>query len=287
MGFFTNPRKALLTPVMKACKVLFIPVIGAPLMMAPHASAAVTVTSSTSAPTTAGTADLFYLPGPQYEANTIDGDSTFTGDNDQYTYVSGDRPSKILSFTTSSASTNYTLSSITVQQVEQLGNEANGTYAGVQNGQGFQVQFGTISGTTLSPAYTDTSATYTGTGFSDTGDTGTGTYDGGQGIYVTFTFPTPLTLAASTSYYFELTSGAGSPYFEMNSTSAIGYPGGGAYVDDTPGQLDADNTVTADTGEFAFVAGLTATAVPEPTTAALGLAVASLMLARRRRASTF
>jgi uncharacterized protein (TIGR03382 family) len=154
----------------------------------------------------------------------------------------------------------------------------------VQSGQGFQVQFGGISGTTLSPIYTDTSATYTGAGFSDVGDNGTGTYDGGQGIYVTFTFPTPLTLAPSTPYYFELTSGSGSPYFEMNSTSAIGYPGGGAYVGDTGGQLDSDNTVTADTGEFAFVAGLTATSVPEPTTATLGLAFASLLLGRRRRA---
>ncbi len=265
--------------------MLSIPLICAPLFVATQgASAAVVVTSSAAAPTTAGTADLFYLPGPQFEANTINGDSTFTGDNDAYTYVSSDRNSKILSFTTGSASTSYTLNSITVQQVEQLGNQANGTYANVQSGQDFQVQFGNISGTTLLPTYTDTSAAYTGSGFSDVGDTGTGTYDGGQGIYLTFTFPTPLTLAASTSYYFELTSGAGSPYFEMNSTSAIGYAGGGAYVGDTPGQLDADNTVTADTGEFAFVAGLTAISVPEPTTAALGLAFAPLLLARRRRA---
>ena len=238
------------------------------------AHAAVSVTSSLTAPTTSAE-DQFYLPGSVEEADTM-GTHANSGANDALTYVANDRTSKGMSFTTGSNAGGYTLSSITVQHILWPTFATNGTFYGVANGNTFDFGFGTISGSTLTPVFTTAAATYSGAGISGGGTSGTGTYFtfdlSGEGL---------ATLAPNTTYYFEIASGTGNPFFEMNSTSADGYAGGQAFAGNDASILDADNVVPLSSGDFAFHVDLAA--VPEPSAALLG-GLGILGLLRRRRA---
>jgi hypothetical protein len=238
------------------------------------AQAAVTITSSTTAPTT-GLDDQFYLPGSIEEANTM-GTHTNSGANDALTYVANDRESKGMSFTTGSNAGGYTLSTITIQHVQWPTFVTNGTFYGVANGNTFDFEFGTISGSTLSSILTTTAA-YSGAGIS----TGVGTV--GTGTYFTFDVSSEglAVLAPNTTYYFEIASGTGNPFFELNNTSADGYAGGQAFAGNNVSVLDTDNAISLSSGDFAFHAALTA--VPEPSAAFLG-GFGILGLLRRRRA---
>lgn len=244
------------------------------ILSAAIAPAAVTVTSSLTAPST-DAADQYYLPGQIDEANTINGSGTASDANDESTYVA-ERTSKIMTFTTGNNAGGYELSSITVQQVQWSTFVTNGTWVGIGTGDTFSFRFGTISGSTLTPTFTTGAATYTGPTIVQNGTSGTG-------FFLTFDLSgeSLADLAANTTYFFEITRGSGSfPYFEMNSTSANGYAGGQAYRGDNGGLLDADNAVNALPGDFAFHADLAA--VPEPEAALLG-SFGLLALLRRRR----
>jgi hypothetical protein len=237
------------------------------------AHGAVVITSGLAAPTT-DLDDQFYLPGSVAESATM-GTHANSGANDALTYVANDRTSKGMSFTTGSNAGGYTISSITVQHVLWPTFVTNGTFYGVANGNTFDFEIGTISGSNLTPILT-TAATYSGAGISGAGTSGTGTYFtfdlSGEGL---------AALAPNTTYYFEIASGTGNPFFELNSTSADGYAGGQAFAGNNASILDTDNVVSLSSGDFAFHAGLTA--IPEPSAALLG-GLGILGLLRRRRA---
>lgn len=246
------------------------------------AHAAVSATFTGTAPTV-GAHDQAYLPGSVDETATmtIDGANGTSGENDLLTYVANDRSSKGMSFTTGSNAGGYSLTSLSLQHIGWTTFMSNGTFYNLQNGDTFDLRIGTISGTTLTPIFT-TTATYTGGAFAN------GTNSSGTGNFLTFDLSgvdeqTALgTLSANTMYFFEIASGTGDPFLELNSTAANGYAGGYAFRGDNASVVDADGTVTLppNGGDFAFHAGLTA--IPEPSAALLG-GLGMLGLLRRRR----
>jgi hypothetical protein len=253
-------------------KKTFASVLGMALS-ATAVRAAIIVTSSGTTPTT-DVSDQFYLPVNVEEAATIGGSATNAASNDGFTYVANDRSSKGMSFTTGANVGGYSISSITIQNVIWPTLATGGSWSNVQNNDTFDFRFGTISGTSLSSLYSGT-ATYNGAAMVQNGTRGTGLYFtfslAGEGI---------ATLAANTTYFFEVASGTGDPFFELNNTAANGYVGGQAFAGNNNSVLDTDSTISLSNGDFAFHADLAA--VPEPASMLLG-AVGMISLLRRRR----
>jgi len=114
----------------------------------------------------------------------------------------GDRPARGMTFTTG-GDAGYTLNSITLQAALDQGD--NGDYT---------IRVGTISGTTFSAVFSET--------------TGTVTVDVAVDDYVTFTFSTPVALAANTVYGIDV-GRPGSGWHSYRNTDDSSYTGGSAY----------------------------------------------------------
>jgi hypothetical protein len=221
----------------------------------------VVVTNSATAPVTSAD-DQSYLPGNVDETATmtVDGTNNNSGENDLLTYVANDRSSKGMSFTTGPHAQGYALGSITVQHIGWNVFTTNGTFFTIAPGNTFDIRIGTISGNTLTPLYT-TIGTYSGARIPTTGNGA----NSGTGSYFTFDLSGAAeqagigTLAPNTTYFFEIASGTGNPFLELNNTAANGYAGGFAFRGDNTSVVDADGTVTAppNGGDFAFHADLT------------------------------
>ncbi len=270
------------------------------------AQAQVPVTSTTTTPTP-GYYDQYYLPGGVVEGNDtigspdtndayagIMGNPPYSGNNDQYTYVSyGDRTSKAQSFTTGSAPLGYALKSFTFQQAQGTNGAGgngngwinNGTYFLLSTGDALKVRLGTISGGPLGATYTtilETNATYTGTTYSG----GSQTY--ALGIYFNFDLSgANLTLNPNTTYFVEIMTTAGSggnDHFELNNTDTNPISGtfppiylkGQALVGNTGSDLDRTGAfgTVANGGEFAFLAQTPAVGAPTVAATAKPSAVA-------------
>ena len=212
------------------------------------------VESPTNQPPVPGYYDQYFLPTELAIKTT----TSFGDDADSY--VAHDRVSKGQTFKTGSSPLGYTLNSITIQHILfSTGN--GGTYGSFPNGSLVRFRFGTISGSTLTPIFVTTNATYSGPGLTDAGDSGTGDYFtfnlSGAGIG---------TLAANTTYFFELAPTVNPEYFEMmnriNSTTNTTYTNGTSFKGDDIALLDADLTVNLTAGEFMFDANLTAVGAP-------------------------
>lgn len=197
-----------------------------------------TVSASSDSPVT-DSFDEFYLPGTVNDAANID------AGNDASTYLAFDRGSKGMSFTTGSDPLGYTLNAITIQQVS-----STPTYSNLQNGDGFEFRFGTLSGTTKTVLYQTASAAYIGDPIVVENNAGTGKF-------LTFHLASAGigTLAPNTIYYFEVATELGDAYIELNGTSADGYLKGAAFGGQTNATID--ETFLAMTGDRAFHADLT------------------------------
>ena len=224
-------------------------------------------------PPVVGPYDQAYLPGAVSEATQAMAPSygypeNFSGDNDVYTYVAGDKASKGQTFTTGPNPSGYILNSVTVRHIFWGTNFlSNGTYMSIPTGAALLFRFGTISGTTITSSILTTNAVYSGTALNMAGGSGTG-------IYFTFSLAGAGigTLAPNTTYFFELASSGNPPYFELHNTGTNVssppfpplYTNGTAFYGDTLANLDQSLTVNLPPfgGEFAFDANLAAVGAP-------------------------
>ncbi len=252
---------------------LRITALGSALLcvLASLGQAAVIVSVSATAPAQ-DAGDQYYLPGVGINDADLVG-----GGGDGFTYVAHNRPSKGQTFTTGADPLGYSLSAITVQQVQfATGN----TFWNVANGAQFEFAFGSISGTAKTQLFHTTSAT---TNFALTGP------NNGSGQYISFDLSAESlpTLSANSVYYFEVTTTSNPLYFELNGTSVDGYAGGQSFSGSVNATITAAEAATFTTGDFAFHADLTGlSSIPEPASFASlagGLMFAASLCRRKRR----
>jgi alpha-D-xyloside xylohydrolase len=218
------------------------------------------LTGSASQPSTDAD-DAYYLPTAINDADNIGGSgiSTSAG-NDEDTYVAADRSSKGQTFTTGSNPAGYDLQSFTIQHVQWPTYLTNGTYYNLQPGDRFEVQIGTLSGTTKSPVYIG-SAVYSGSALANP----TSPNNKGSGTYFTFDLSSAEmpTLAPNTVCYFEIAADAGDPYFELNGSRTGTYAGGTAFRGNTGADLGLIGTgVNVLAGDRAFHVDLAKVTAP-------------------------
>lgn len=246
------------------------PTLGALLAcLCATAQAQISVTTNSAAPSI-GADDVYYLPGPVDEATgalSNGGDNIASSDNDALTYIASGRTSKGQSFTTGSNPNGYLIRSVTVRRVRWSSYLDNGTYMSIVNASSYPFRFGSISGTSLTPTVT-TNAVYSGANLG-------GFTSGDADLYFTFNVSSLGlgTLAANSTYFFEIATPT-SGFFELHNTRTGSlYAGGDAFHGDNNNVLDADDTVTAVDGDFAFHVkllpggGPTVTAVAVPSSA--------------------
>jgi PEP-CTERM motif len=238
-----------------------------------NADAQVSFGGSLTAPVI-GASDQYFLGGAGSDTNNLDGSAVlagnYTGDNDQDTYVAADKTAQGQTFTAGSNAQGYSLNSFTFQHVNYVNNGIfNGTYWNVPNGSTLQYAIGIDNGGVLTQLAGGTTAGYSGASIS--GGSNNLPYGAGTGTYFTFGLSgLNLTLAANTTYYFELAST--SDYLELNGLGGASVAGAEAFSGGTTAATDTANN--ADNGERTFDASLTA--VPEPGTVAL-MGVAGLL----------
>jgi hypothetical protein len=219
-------------------KTKLIAAIAAGIGLAAFSVNAATMTVSASAPTVNG-ADI-----AQLVATDADWGSTS---------MWGDRPARGQTFTTGSDVGGYTLNSITYQSGSDRTD--NRTYS---------IRVGTISGTDI----TDVASESTGV----TGE------DLLTNQWATWSFDTPVSLAANTVYGIDVVISSGSGHTNFRNTGNP-YADGTAYNSGGGGVTGA----TISTGNYDYVFHLDMVAVPEPsTTALLGLGGLALILRRRK-----
>jgi hypothetical protein len=135
------------------------------------AQAQVNLTGGTMTPAV-GPYDQSYLPGAVVEGtDTIGSPFGYSGDNDQYSYISSpDRTSKAQSFTTGTNTAGYSFRAFTVRQAYSgsASWQNDGTYYLVNNGDKFAVRIGVLSGMSYA-VILETNAVYTGSSI-NTGD---------------------------------------------------------------------------------------------------------------------
>ena len=220
----------------------------------------VQVTASATAPAT-DAYDQSYLPGNVDDVDNIGGTGVSPLDNDASTYASFDRASQGMTFTTGSDPLGYSLQSVTVRMVQLTNYLTNGTFYNIQPGDTFEFQFGTVTGGVKTPIFDTNGALYSGDPMVQPAIPN----NTGAGNYLTFNLATAGigTLSPNTTYYFEISSELGAPFFELSGTKVDGYAGGTAFRGDTIGTIDAN--YVALTGDRAFLADLTGLSGPANT----------------------
>jgi hypothetical protein len=222
----------------------------------------VLISASTNVPAT-DSFDEFYLPGNVDDVANIDGSPggvpiTASNLNDASTYAAFDRASQGMTFTTGSDPLGYTVSSVTVRNVQWTNYLNPGTYYNLQNGDTFEFQFGSVSGGVKTPLFDTNTAQYSGDALVNPGTPN----NLGSGQYLTFNLSSAGigTLAPNTTYYFEIATETGDAYFELSGTSANGYAAGTAFRGDTTATIDGAYVEL--TGDRAFHVDLTGLSGP-------------------------
>jgi hypothetical protein len=250
-------------------KIKLLTICGAVALLG-VATQAGTVSFSTTAPTP-GASDLYNLT-----AGANDSDNVSAG-ADAATYVAMDRDAaQGQTFTTGSFAGGYVLNGFWLQHVLYQTSQGNGTWWNV-NTAGAQLTFRLIDPTADS-ILNSASYTITGTEPNNFGGNDGNANQVGTGTWMYFTFDSPITLNANTTYGLDLQTAA-SPnfYFEMAGDNLDVYSGGSAYSTTRAGA-----TPTINTGDHVFDVSLTET--PEPSALAL-IGLGGLVVLLRRRSA--
>lgn len=247
-------------------KIKLLTICGAVALLGVAAQAQ-TVSFSTTAPTL-GASDLYNLTAGANDSDNVNGGA------DSATYVAMDQNvAQGQTFTTGSDVGGYTLNGFWLQHALYQTFQGNGTFWNV-NTAGAQLTFRLLDpvGDTI---LASSSYTITGTEPNNFGGN-VGINNVGTGTWMYFTFGSPITLSANTSYGLDVQAAA-SPnfYFETAGDNTDVYAGGSAYTTTRTG-----STPTINTGDHVFDVSLTP--VPEPSTLALiGLGGLAVLLRRR------
>jgi hypothetical protein len=163
-------------------------------------------------------------------------------------------------FTTGDYAAGYELRAVTLRNMDYWGADGPNGVAGGMPGT-LSIQFGTLTGNTLTPVATVTSSNLTSFNRND---------------YITVTFAAPITLAANTTYGFDWDSSA--PGFNTANTMANEFAGGQAYRSGSGGDGPVNNDLVF-LGNQDRIFHLDMTPVPEPGTVTLLVAAAVGLLA--------
>lgn len=234
-----------------------------------------TVSFSTSAPAPSAS-DVYNFVDSTNDAGNI------MGGDDAGTYVAFDRGAQGQTFLTPSGAHSYSLGAVWLRWVSY-----DGTYVYLPPGGQFQVRITdpSQSGNAGAVLYTELLPT-TGSEPNTLPTTFMGPITG-DGTWMRLALDTPVSLNPDTTYGFDVSSpnslgGYGvQPFFETAGISTDVFASGNAYTSG-PNGSGGDNTLTAQTGDRAFLVELTA--APEPTSLALiGVAGVFALFTHRRR----
>ncbi|MGN6556175.1 MAG: hypothetical protein ACTHLW_20895, partial [Verrucomicrobiota bacterium] len=218
--------------------------------------AAVTLSLSASAPVP-GVYDIFNFSGADVDTNNVYATGGMPiangGDNDNSTYVDASRAGQGQTFTTSAGSSGaFVLTDVWVKHVGYTANDRS-TFWMMAGGAKLTLRI-TRPSHAGTPAFVVSAETYSSTGNEGWSTAGENSLNG-DGMWLHFQLSSPVTLAAGTTYGFDLVSLNNNAFFEWLGTAGNVLPGGTAYKGTaiaTP-----DNTLNALTGDRVFLVGLT------------------------------
>ena len=265
-------------------------ICGALLLWSLPAGAASLEYSTT--PPVPGAADIANFTGASRDRDNILGDGVTNGSgNDAGTYIAGDRSHQGQTFTTGTNPAGYQLRAVWLKHAGYGTRNTAPTFWRTANGRSLTVRV-TRPSAAATPSFVIHAETVVTTG-AETGApnalapvAGTTNSLTGTGVWLRFVFATPVPLAPSTSYGFDVTSTAGDFFFETHgirdgASGGNPYAGGSAYRGGTSGV--ADNTLDALAGDRVFMVELgDPPPPPEPPYAAPLLAAEPFPLERVR-----
>lgn len=176
--------------------------------------------------------------------------------------LNGDRGYAGQTFTTGSNPAGYTLNSVSFYQTRSVGT----------TGGRFRARLGTLSGSDITTFYTDETADEANSAY---------TLSGNGDDWIQYTFTTPQTLAANTTYTLDLGRGDGGNYIGWGESTGTDYSGGISYRTGGTYNSGPTNPIITDSG-VDRIFHLDIAAVPEPGSLAL-LGLGALLIGARRR----
>jgi len=187
-----------------------------------------------------GAEDIAQIEGAASDTLNIGGTANYSGDNDAYTFVAGDRNTQGQTFTVPGAAM---LQGIWVQHVGYTTYLNNGTWYDFSGD--VTVRVCSVSGTALTVLRKEIKTIAASSTFSGNGDNGTGRW-------IHIPLDEPILLAGNTTYAFDLTKY--SQHFELNGLKAGPYAGGHAYSTNSKEALNMD--VVHTDGDRTFILDL-------------------------------
>ncbi len=197
-------------------------------------------------------------PGPDDVYNFSGGDSdssNVNGGNDSYTYVAADQTGQGQTFTTGSSANDY-LTDIWIRHCGYTNTApGNGTFYNWANGSVVTLRV-TDPSKVGQAGFALSTETYNITGTENAGARWNGGGGLGDDMWLHFTLATPVKVAASTQYGFDLTAtvDGGGNYFEWLGIGNNAYAGGFAYSGTAV--KAPSNTIRTNTGDRVFLVQL-------------------------------